>query len=224
VLDVDDAQAQIIEIDENLIRADLTALERAEHLTERKRLYEQRYPETRGGVAGALAKHGSANATVAFADDAATHTGLSRRTIEQSTQIGTAIVSDVRDTLRETETASSTTALAALAALPADAQRTVVATADLSAPSSVRKLAKTAKPAPKRRAPRRSTPRAVIPSRPEPVTRFVFTVGALHRLVELDAAAVAPLLSEHELGAYRDVVDAVRAWFVRFDQSLAGTS
>ncbi len=52
VLDVDEIDRRLLEIDENLVRAELSALERAEHFEERKRLYEARSPEAhrpRGG-------------------------------------------------------------------------------------------------------------------------------------------------------------------------------
>jgi hypothetical protein len=40
------------EIDENLVRADLSPAERAAHHAERKRLYEREHPETRNGATG----------------------------------------------------------------------------------------------------------------------------------------------------------------------------
>jgi ParB family chromosome partitioning protein len=44
--------AELIEIDENLIRADLTDAERALHLARRKELYEKAHPETKKGATG----------------------------------------------------------------------------------------------------------------------------------------------------------------------------
>ncbi len=58
VVDLADVDRMLAEIDENLIRNDLNDLERAEHTSERKRLYLVKHPETenvnvRGGPAGA---------------------------------------------------------------------------------------------------------------------------------------------------------------------------
>lgn len=47
VIGADDVKAELAEIDENLIRSELTELERSEHLARRKQLYEELYPETR---------------------------------------------------------------------------------------------------------------------------------------------------------------------------------
>jgi ParB-like chromosome segregation protein Spo0J len=53
VLDAIDAdQAELIEIDENLIRAELSPAERAIHIGRRKKLYEKLHPETKATKAG----------------------------------------------------------------------------------------------------------------------------------------------------------------------------
>jgi ParB family chromosome partitioning protein len=44
--------AELAEIDENLIRADLSPAERALHMGERKRLYEKLHPDTQHGAIG----------------------------------------------------------------------------------------------------------------------------------------------------------------------------
>ncbi|WP_437277941.1 ParB N-terminal domain-containing protein [Sorangium sp. So ce375] len=87
---VSDLEAELIELDENLARSELTVLERGEHLLRRKEIYEELHPETRHG--GAPGKSGGGkkakDATVAsFAEDASTRTGLSIRTIQDDVKI-----------------------------------------------------------------------------------------------------------------------------------------
>ena len=47
--DLGDDEAKLLQIDENLCRAELSPAERAAHLVERKRLYETLHPETSHG-------------------------------------------------------------------------------------------------------------------------------------------------------------------------------
>jgi len=84
---VNDDAARLEEVLENLARHELQAFDRCHHLYELKQVYERLYPETKAGVAGALAKHGSANEIFAFAESAAEATGLSRRSIELAVSI-----------------------------------------------------------------------------------------------------------------------------------------
>jgi hypothetical protein len=50
--DINADQAELIEIDENLIRAELSPAERAIHIGKRKKLYEKLHPETKATKAG----------------------------------------------------------------------------------------------------------------------------------------------------------------------------
>src|SRR3954468_16905442 len=52
VVDVDDVTAELMHIDENLMRAELGDTERAEATQRRKVLYEELHPETRHGAIG----------------------------------------------------------------------------------------------------------------------------------------------------------------------------
>jgi N6-adenosine-specific RNA methylase IME4 len=51
ILDIDETQALLAEIDENLQREELTALQRANHMKERKNVWESLHPETKHGGA-----------------------------------------------------------------------------------------------------------------------------------------------------------------------------
>jgi len=46
VTSLDELASELVEIDENLVRAELSVLERAEHLQRRRRIYEDIHPET----------------------------------------------------------------------------------------------------------------------------------------------------------------------------------
>ncbi|MDC0743233.1 ParB/RepB/Spo0J family partition protein [Polyangium mundeleinium] len=90
IIEVSDLQAELMELDENLMRTELTMLERGEHMLRRKDIHEQLYPETKHG--GAPGKKGGGkkakDATVAsFAEDTAAKTGLSIRTIQEDVKI-----------------------------------------------------------------------------------------------------------------------------------------
>jgi ParB-like chromosome segregation protein Spo0J len=86
VTDLDDDEAELAGIDENLIRDELSPAERALHVARRKELYEKLHPETRHGGApgkaggGKKAKHAK---LAAFAEATAKATGQSRRKVER---------------------------------------------------------------------------------------------------------------------------------------------
>src|ERR1051326_5534734 len=88
VKDLDAIQEELIFIDENLMRQELTEVEYDEALYRRKQLYEQLHPETRKNVAGGVAKHRGAETKkaepAAFAADSAKQLKVSRRTVEKA--------------------------------------------------------------------------------------------------------------------------------------------
>jgi hypothetical protein len=83
VRDDDDLRAELAEIDENLVRSELSPAARAQAIGRRKTIYEQLYPETVAGVAGGKARQGSASDNLSFAESTATDIGKTRRTIER---------------------------------------------------------------------------------------------------------------------------------------------
>jgi ParB family transcriptional regulator, chromosome partitioning protein len=89
---MDADKALLLEIDENLARANLSPAEEAAHLHKRKEIFERLHPETKRGAAG---KHRpkskvSQNGTPekAFIDDAAKKTGRGRSTVARSVSRG----------------------------------------------------------------------------------------------------------------------------------------
>lgn len=115
VIEIYDLDIELAEIDENLVREDLTVLERAEQLERRKWIWEQKYPETKAGVAGGKARQGTATADSAFAENTAKSTGSGVRTIQEDVAIADGIPADLREQLKGTDQADSKEDLKALA-------------------------------------------------------------------------------------------------------------
>lgn len=93
IVEADEAEIRLREIDENLIRHELTALDRARFLAERKRIYEALHPETKNG--SNQHTRGSANlANPSFGDDIAEKTGFSYRTIARAVALADPVAQD----------------------------------------------------------------------------------------------------------------------------------
>jgi ParB family chromosome partitioning protein len=108
-----------MEIDENLMRAELTVLERAELLARRKEIYEELHPETRWGYISLqnlkpfrntekcnLHLSGKTDKNKGFVREVAEKTGLDESTIKREIQIATNISDEVKDMIRNTELAN----------------------------------------------------------------------------------------------------------------------
>ena len=89
------------EIDENLIRANLTPAQEAVALSRRKAIYEALHPETKAGVAGAHASNraqgrdAADNLSVAFTSATSQATGKDERTIRRAAARGAALGDDL---------------------------------------------------------------------------------------------------------------------------------
>ena len=128
-------QKEIAEIDENLIRNQLTVLEQCDQLKRRKELYEALYPETkRGGYARAAndeLKHEDINdsrvVNDAFSNRAANERKVTPRTIQRAVRIAERLDADVKSRIADSPIACRFTQLMRLAELEPTMQREIVA-------------------------------------------------------------------------------------------------
>ena len=100
--------SELAEIDENLIRFELVALELADHLKRRKEIYEILHPETVHGASGhEEGVHGrvkvAENAPLSFAEDTASKTRKSKRTVYDYLEIAEGLTDKTKETLTGTD-------------------------------------------------------------------------------------------------------------------------
>jgi len=95
--------ARLMEIDENLVRADLSPAERAAHHEERKRAWEREHPETRNvnvrggpGPGNKTAEEFSTVSAKPYAEDAAEKLGVTSRTVRSEIARAKAIPNVIR--------------------------------------------------------------------------------------------------------------------------------
>lgn len=90
----DDLRAELAEIDENLIRNELSPAERAIAVSRRKAIYEVLHPETQHGSPGVSRQVGDTRerkGTKRFTKETSTATGQSERTVQREAQRGEAL-------------------------------------------------------------------------------------------------------------------------------------
>ena len=151
IIDCTALQAELAEIDENLIRNNGTELEQGISLARRKEIYLELHPETAKGVAGANASNKSqgnasnAHDIMSFASDTANKTHQSKRTTERKVSIGEKLGS-IADEIKAAGIDDSQKDLIELAKLkdkaPEQVQAvlTMVASESLSVKSAIRQL------------------------------------------------------------------------------------
>ncbi|MDX3805122.1 MAG: ParB N-terminal domain-containing protein [Bosea sp. (in: a-proteobacteria)] len=143
LIEATDDEARQIEIDENLARKELTALERAEFLAERKRVYETLHPETANGKAKKPKTEKGKVANLAtfarFSKDAAKSTGLGERTIQRSVELAGKLSPDAIAAIRRTKIADNQAQLQALAELEPEQQKVVAGLIATNAAGNIRK-------------------------------------------------------------------------------------
>ena len=121
VVDTADHEHRLIEIDENLMRADLTALDRGRFLAERKKIYFELHPLARHGGDRRSPDFEDADPS-AWNDQASERTSLSPRTVQRAVAIGEGIPERLAQALAETPIADREGDLYRLSRLPEQEQ------------------------------------------------------------------------------------------------------
>ncbi|MGD0640259.1 MAG: ParB/RepB/Spo0J family partition protein [Roseiarcus sp.] len=127
VREEDELDAKISEIDENLARHELNALDRAVFLAERRRLYEeQRRVASKGGDRKSekfKAQSLRMDFSPRFTEDVAERVGLSERTVQLALRIASGLDREAMQALRGTRIERNQAELLALVDLPVAQQR-----------------------------------------------------------------------------------------------------
>lgn len=125
--DKPDLEIRLRECVENVGREELSALDRAGHLAELKRVYEELYPDSRRGVAGGKKRQNSATAIFAVADEIASRAGLSERTFYAAVSLWNGLTPEIRKALKGTWIADNGAQLAQLSKVEEKKQGKVLA-------------------------------------------------------------------------------------------------
>ena len=109
VCTLDALQTELAEIDENVVRTELSVIEYGELLERRKEIYESLHPETKAGQAQAAGMNRAIGNNVSdkmsvtlrsFAQDTADKLGVSSRTVERTVQMMNGLTEDTREVFR----------------------------------------------------------------------------------------------------------------------------
>ena len=125
-------EVRLIEIDENLARAELTVLNLARFLATRKRIYLRLYPERRRGGDRKSVDYKQENLTAkfavrSFAEEVGTSAGLSERAVRRAVDIGEKLEDRAAADLAGTGLVDREGDLHALSRMPASKQRVIAA-------------------------------------------------------------------------------------------------
>jgi ParB family transcriptional regulator, chromosome partitioning protein len=118
MVDLDEIEREIMKIDENLIRAELTELEFAEHLERRKKLFDEK--------GGAKIRTPGGEQELGFDKMMAENIGRDKSTIRKARTRAEKIAPEIRDAIRGTPAAEKGTELDALAAMTVEEQERAV--------------------------------------------------------------------------------------------------
>jgi ParB-like chromosome segregation protein Spo0J len=124
VVELSELEARLATLDENLVRNELSRLDRFEHLVQRAELVAALGWRKR---AGRPRKTDTVSGYSQSTNDLAATSGLSGRTLQRAAKIVAAIPEDVRQQLKDSPLADSTTELLRLSRLPVADQQAVAA-------------------------------------------------------------------------------------------------
>lgn len=131
IKDVDQMKAEMMEIDENLIRYQLSPLEVSKQLKQRKEIYEILHPNSTLEVItmenlskrnNFAPKENIISSEKSFTQDVAEKTGQSQRTIQQSLQIANNLTDEAVDRIKGTKLENNKTALLEIARIAPEKQ------------------------------------------------------------------------------------------------------
>ncbi len=125
VVECTDAEAKLIEIDDNLASKGLCALELALFMAERKRIYEEMHPDATRGVAGAERRWKDAREMASFAAATAERFGRAVRWAERYAELGARLDRDAARDLMGTPVAGRLTELQQVMRQPKSDQRMI---------------------------------------------------------------------------------------------------
>jgi ParB family chromosome partitioning protein len=130
VVEASDLQAEMMELEENLVRHELNALDRAVFLAKWQTVYRALHPEAqRGGDRKSAAKNQTAKLAVrsgSFSDAARERIGLSERSVYRAVKLADALPFDVRAGLAGSDIARNASDLELLAKQSLETMREVV--------------------------------------------------------------------------------------------------
>lgn len=134
VVELNELDAELATIDENLIRKELTVLERAELLQRRNEILEAKGQRAKKGRPNKRTMVGHLQTTSDIAEDI----GLSKSTVKNDLRIASGVVPEAKDNIRNTDVADSTRDLLRLAKLEPKKQIEVSKTISNGESKSVR--------------------------------------------------------------------------------------
>lgn len=232
------------EIDENLIRAELTTLERSQHLARRVVILAELGQRAKAGDNQYTSGPETVSGPLKTTEDLGREMGLTGRTVRNYERIGTQVAPEAQDLLADTPVANSTTQLLDLAR---EEPETQVAAASLIANGSARtvpealRIVDPGRPEP----PRNGTPHLTLgdlvpadlelpPGQLSPIQKGVFATGRLHVLTKFTARETAEAVLEVEgltaapdfAAQHREKLRELSAWLTatadELDRTLEG--